>query len=324
MDTLLAEYMVRFDTSKAPTKTRQNASQAFNAFQKFLDATGIDAREASEDDIAAFVIDMQARYVDSTVKLYLGQVRAAYRQAVKRGRIDQNPTTDIALPSVVDVEPRVFAVRELDEIRTSVETTREAIVFYGLAYTGLRKDELRTLTRSAIDFRAAQMTVIGKQRKLRHVPMHPFVADVLGPHFARENEYALPGRSANAPMSASTFDRTLYALLERAGVEGHAHDFRKTVSTTLAELDAREAVIDRIMGWAPRTVRDRYYTRIADKDMHDAIMRLYPPAKKRRHRRPANTTAPKVTARKRTAATPPVEPPKPPTTYPPLRLVHSA
>lgn len=321
MDTLLAEYMVRFDTSKAPQKTRQNATQAFAHFQRFLDETGIEAGEAAEEDIAAFVVGMQKSLADSTVKLYLGQVRAAYKQAVKRGRITSNPTTDIALPSAVDSAPRVFSIAELNAIRASIETTREAIVFFGLAYTGLRKDELRNLRRSDTDFAAAQITVIGKQRKLRHVPLHPLLTDALGPHFARENDFALPARSGKAPISASTFDRTLYGLLARAGVSGHAHDFRKTVATTLSELDVREAVIDKIMGWAPRTVRDRYYTRIADKDMHDAILRLYPLAKQRRQRRPVRSTK---TRERRAVTAPTVEPPKPPATYPPLRLIHSA
>jgi len=37
----------------------------------------------------------------------------------------------------------------------------------------------------------------------------------------------------------------------------------------------REHVIDQIMGWAPRTVRDRHYIRIAPQTMRDAILTLY-------------------------------------------------
>jgi hypothetical protein len=41
------------------------------------------------------------------------------------------------------------------------------------------------------------------------------------------------------------------------------------------EHGVRTAVIDRIMGWAPRTVRERHYVRIAPQVMHDAILTLY-------------------------------------------------
>lgn len=311
MDTLLAEYMTRFTTSKADAKTRRNAAQAFSHFQRFLDASGIDAHSATDDDVAAFVIEMQATLKDSTVKLYLGQVRAAYKKAVMRGRIDRNPTTDVALPRVVDPAPRVFAVEELDAIRESIENTREAIVFYGLAYTGLRNAELRTLALGDVDFRNAQLTVTGKYGKQRYVPLHPKLTDVLGPHFARGHAFALPNAAGDAPISPSTFDRTLDGLLARAAIDGSAPDFRKTVTTILAEQGVREAVIDKILGWAPSTVRDRYYTRIADKDMHAAILHLYPTVKKRRQR-PART----VTAR-------PTIPTLTPEAYPPLRLVRS-
>jgi hypothetical protein len=41
------------------------------------------------------------------------------------------------------------------------------------------------------------------------------------------------------------------------------------------EQGVRGHVIDEIMGWAPRTVRDRHYVRIAPKMMHQAIRTLY-------------------------------------------------
>jgi hypothetical protein len=41
------------------------------------------------------------------------------------------------------------------------------------------------------------------------------------------------------------------------------------------EQGVRTTTIDRITGWAPRTVRERHYIRIAPKTMHDAIQTIY-------------------------------------------------
>jgi hypothetical protein len=41
------------------------------------------------------------------------------------------------------------------------------------------------------------------------------------------------------------------------------------------EHGVRTIVIDKIMGWAPRTTRDRHYIRIATRAMRDAILTLY-------------------------------------------------
>jgi hypothetical protein len=40
-------------------------------------------------------------------------------------------------------------------------------------------------------------------------------------------------------------------------------------------LSGDEKWLDRIMGWAPRTVRERHYIRVAPQAMHDAIQTLY-------------------------------------------------
>jgi hypothetical protein len=34
-------------------------------------------------------------------------------------------------------------------------------------------------------------------------------------------------------------------------------------------------VIDKILGWAPTSIRQRYYTRIGDRSLYDAILKLY-------------------------------------------------
>ena len=54
-----------------------------------------------------------------------------------------------------------------------------------------------------------------------------------------------------------------------------ARRFRKTAATVLAEEGVREDVIDKIMGWSPTTIRQRYYTRVADGSLYEAILKLY-------------------------------------------------
>jgi hypothetical protein len=78
-------------------------------------------------------------------------------------------------------------------------------------------------------------------------------------------------------LSTSSWYHTARGLVDRAGVKtrASAHTFRKTVATVMYEQGVRGHVIDEIMGWAPRTVRDRHYIRIAPKAMRDAILTHY-------------------------------------------------
>jgi integrase len=123
---------------------------------------------------------------------------------------------------------------------------------------------------------ARQMKVLGKGAKLRLVPLHPVLQDVLAelPPVSRH----VVTSAWKERVSAFTFNRKLRDLLERAQVDGGrrlAHKFRKTLATSLFENGAQERVIDRIFGWAPTTVRDRHYTRVADILMQRAILVAY-------------------------------------------------
>src|SRR5205823_267616 len=78
--------------------------------------------------------------------------------------------------------------------------------------------------------------------------------------------------------STRNVNHVLKKLLARAGVDGGnrpAHRFRATVQCSLYEEGVREDVIDRILGWAPRTMRQRYYSRVRDETAHEAILCLY-------------------------------------------------
>jgi integrase len=69
------------------------------------------------------------------------------------------------------------------------------------------------------------------------------------------------------------FDRAGLTV-EHLGTNQTSHLFRKSLSTDLARRGAPD-VIDSLFGWAPATVRSRYYTARVDADMHEAIGNAY-------------------------------------------------
>jgi integrase len=107
--------------------------------------------------------------------------------------------------------------------------------------------------------------------------LHRILGDVLKRHDHARRGTHINSSQTGGPLSTSSWYQTTRALIDRAGIHARApsHTFRKTVATVMYEQGVREHVIDQIMGWAPRTVRDRHYIRIAPKTMHDAILTLY-------------------------------------------------
>jgi integrase len=125
-----------------------------------------------------------------------------------------------------------------------------------------------------------QIRLVGKAGKLRLVPLHAALRRVLQVHEQR----TLPGQRPviagkhGRPLAHNTLCGAVASLTARAGISGRqasSHTFRRTVATELHEQGVRKRVIEKIMGWAPRTVYGRHYLRIADQATREAILTLY-------------------------------------------------
>jgi len=174
-----------------------------------------------------------------------------------------------ARASVINVNYRYVA----DELRYMIGNAisdEQLLLLSILMFTGMRRNEVRCMKWE--DISPSSIRVIGKGDKLRHVPLHPALGEVIVRQKDPRSPYVFPGRGGRLRSETS-----LFYLLEkvRGDVRCSFHDFRRTVATSLAENDVPEGIIDRIMGWAPRTVGRRYYIRRADSRMQEAILALY-------------------------------------------------
>jgi integrase len=272
---IFAAYLSHLERKGRDPKTVARNRASLARLHEWLSEIGIDAKEATEPLLEEYVAWLSATLAQTTANREVAHVKAAYAYGVRLGMIADNPVANVEAPRVREVEPEVFSNAELRRIRAAIADDIEEAIFYGLAYSGLRLFELVTLARDAIDFENAVMTVRGKGGKLRRVPLHPLLGEVFAGHFRRhpESETVL-GKVG----SLRNVNHRLGRLLERAGVDGGnrpAHRFRKTVATVLYEEGVQTDVIDKIMGWSPTSIRQRYYTRVADRTLYEAILRLY-------------------------------------------------
>lgn len=202
--------------------------------------------------------------------LHLENLSAAYNYAVRRRLLSVAPTETVRLPRLPDEEPRILEPGELRHMLDNVMTDMQELMLATLMFTGMRRSEARNLKWE--DISPVSMRVVGKGGKLRHVPLHPALGEILV-WMKPKSEYLFPGRGGRKAMTDTAFTYQLKKV--RGDVDCSFHDFRRTVATSLTENGVPEGIIDRIMGWAPRTVGRRYYIRRADDSMQEAILRLY-------------------------------------------------
>jgi len=262
MHLIFAQYDERLTRRGAKPNTLRNFRRTVSLFEE----GGLDPMTADDEQIEEWLTGLPLS--PRTRRLHFENLSAAYNYAVHRRLLQQAPTESVRLPREADKEPRILESSELRHILGNTMTSQQELLVTTLIYTGMRRAEVRRLKWE--DISPTSLSVLGKGDKLRHIPLHPALAEVIVTQEPR-SEYVFPGRSG--PMSESA----LFYVLEkcRGDVLCSFHDFRRTVATSLAENEVTEGIIDRIMGWAPRTVGRRYYIRRSDSRMQEAILRLY-------------------------------------------------
>ena len=270
MHLIFKQYAERLERLRADESTLRNHQRTAVLFDK----SGLDPLTCEDVDIEKWLVgltredgrEMAAR----TKRLHLENLSAVYAYAVRRRLLPVSPMEGVRLPREPDKEPRVLETHELRELLRRCTTERQHLLLHILIYTGMRRNEVRTLEWENVS--ADTITVVnGKGGKLRHVPIHPALAEVLA-DTPRTTPAVFPGRDKVA-LSQTAMQGDLDAV--RGEIDCCFHDFRRTVATSLVENDVPTNLVDSILGWAPRTVQGRYYVRTAGQRLQEAILKLY-------------------------------------------------
>ena len=272
-------YIAAQQRRRSSPLTVKATRHALHMTQRWLDEQEIKPAELSLLQCEQYFDQLLERHAVSTVRRHLAYVRAAYRYSVRHDLASLDPTADVRLPGLPDIEPATYSNDELKAIHAAIRCEREELTFFLFAFAGLRLGEVAALTWKQLDLERQQLRLTGKGGKFRLVPLHPVLNEVLHELRARAHaidEHVLVTINGHR-LAAATLGRAVRALVDRADVDvaSPSHAFRRTVATVMYERGVRTWVIERIMGWAPRQMYERHYLRVADKPMHDAILTLY-------------------------------------------------
>lgn len=286
MHLVFQQYLDRLERREAADSTLKN----FNRTAVLFEESGLDPMTCQDWQIEEWLAGLRASpapreergadgirkrgakprgYLSSrTVRLHAENLGAALGYASRRGMISVNPMEMVRLPREPDKEPRILESDDLRHILGNAMTDEQELLVLFFMYTGMRRNEVRFLQWE--DITPASIRVVGKGGKLRHVPLHPALSEAVVTRTPTD-AYVFPGRKG--AMSESTF----FYLLEkvRGRVTCTFHDFRRTVASSLYKNGVDTLIIDKILGWAPRTVGSRYYISAADDVSQRAILRLY-------------------------------------------------
>lgn len=275
-DPLVLGYMDRLQRLRRSPGTLKQHRYTGRKFQEHLDTLGTTAATIEPWQVEEFfegLLDLDP----STQFGHLKRLRAIYRWAHRRGAVLRDPTADIEIARKPDEEPEIIDNDTLRLYKSRIANDPQWAQFHLLAFAGLRRCEAIDLQWEDLDFLGGTLTVRkGKGGKLRHVPIHPQLGEALhtlaGPH---EGPVIRPKRKAPR-IGIDTWEAHLRGITGAGPREGHtAHDFRRTLASSLALNGVSDPLIDKIMGWAPRAVGRRYYIKVATPEIQRAILRAY-------------------------------------------------
>ena len=268
----------------------QNNSKLLEGFDAYLllergagensrDAYGIDARrlcaflEENNVELPDVNIDTLQNFMASLIDCGLSPrsmartvsgIRSFFRFLQMDGHIDSNPALLLELPRAGLHLPEVLAIEEIDLMIDSIDSSaREAVRDRALIETlygcGLRVSELINLQMDALFLEEGYLTVFGKGRKQRLVPMGEITADALTLWLneraegkikpGEENFVFLSPRTGHRITRIRVFD-IIKRLASKAGIsrEISPHTLRHSFASHLLEGGANLRAIQEMLG----------------------------------------------------------------------------
>jgi len=161
------------------------------------------------------------------------------------------------------------------------------VLLLTLRYTGLRMKELVNLRTEEVDLGARRISLVGKGRKPRVIPIPHLLADVLREYLEElrprlpESSYLFANPRGNRSLRGRYGPRALHNLVVEAGTSAgvtgrhFAHRWRHSYATSLIRRGEDIHVVQRLMGHSNIATTSRYL-HLSDADLIEAIDRAFP------------------------------------------------
>ncbi|MGF9824039.1 tyrosine-type recombinase/integrase [Brevibacillus agri] len=236
---------------------------------------------------------------DTTINIRLRSLRTVFNYLARDGLIASNPMQNVKMlrqdidltDGYTDEEVRAILAqpdqRDYSEFRDYVAMTL-------LLDTGIRRNELLSLSIGDIDFQTRFIMIAGdvaKNRKARLVPISAHTAKLILQLIGENREHFETDKlflsAYGDPLSPNHFNKRLKLYAQRAGITGKkttAHVWRHTWARIMVTNGADPFTIQKIGGWSDIRIM-RHYLQLKTEDMrssHDAYSPVNKFVKKRR------------------------------------------
>jgi integrase/recombinase XerD len=295
-----AERGASINTIDAYRRDLQDLAQFFGRNDRGL-------RQARPADLAAYARHLAGEGLATASRARrLSAVRQLYKFLVAEGHVAEDPTYNLSGPKIGRRLPKTLSVAEVDRLleraRAQVDgsTGRERVralrlhCLVELLYaTGMRVSELVTLPRSALKGDTRVLTVIGKGRRERMVPLTVSAREALDRYLSvgedaedgvapmLKTRWVFASNGAEGHLTRQRLAQELKALAEAAGLDPERvspHVLRHAFASHLLDRGADLRSVQQLLGHADISTTE-IYTHVLDERLKRLVQEHHPLAK---------------------------------------------
>ena len=218
----------------------------------------------------------------NAMKNDLKAIKSFFHFLLERDIIAIDPTAKIKHPKIVKEEkvcPKPNEMAKFLAVLAVAQNPKAKLMLSLFINTGIRFDELVTLTWGKVNLEQLEITVLGKGRKWRTVPiaqpLRDFLAELRNGH--TDDELLFPTESKKGKWDNSDANKMIGRLCQRAGIKRYTcHQFRHYFATHLQKAGVRIKVVQELLGHAQPSTTFDFYDHTTEEEVRKAHKRFAP------------------------------------------------
>lgn len=247
---------------------------------QFTDYISKPLTDVVQDDVSGFIVDRKNEG-DITVSTNrkLSALKTFYKFMVRKGIMALNPAHLVEGGRKPKTLPKPVAIRDIDKMLAIIDNNRDKAMVHILYGSGVRREELGTIRRDAVNYDSEEITVIGKGNKERTVPIHPEALELIRKITkVEESEWVFPSRKGGH-LKNRQVNEIIGQWAKKAGLKGVTpHKFRHSFGSHLFSNGADIKAIADMMGHVS-TETTQGYAGVSNTRNRSEYQKYHPKAK---------------------------------------------